>query len=140
MKDHFEVYPVGVVRKRGEAATIEIHAPYTDALLGLDQFSHVVVLTWFHKNDTPERRRTLRVHPRGNPNNPLTGVFGTRSPARPNLIGMHVCEILSLKGKRVRVKEIDAFDGTPVLDLKPCLSQKGMAAEVRVPEWVKKDH
>jgi tRNA-Thr(GGU) m(6)t(6)A37 methyltransferase TsaA len=76
------------------------------------------VLTWFHLAD----RDVLRVHPRGDRSRPPTGVFGTRSPHRPNPIGIHRVEVLEVEGARVRVSDLEAVDGTPVVDLKPVLS------------------
>ena len=73
MTDHFNIFPIGTIRKRDDKATIEIKKKYEAALLGLDKFSHIIVLSWFHKNDTPEKRNILRVHPRGD------GKFRTRA-------------------------------------------------------------
>ena len=88
-----------------------------DALDGLRAGDDVVVLTWLHHSD----RDVLRVHPRGDPANPIQGVFSTRSPARPNPIGLHEVRILEIDGARVRVSALEAIDGTPVLDVKPVL-------------------
>ncbi len=71
MLETFQVFPVGVVRKNEEGAWIEIFEPYSDALLGLEGFSHIQVFFWFHENDTADRRKTLRVHPRKDKKNPL---------------------------------------------------------------------
>ncbi|MCK5244582.1 MAG: tRNA (N6-threonylcarbamoyladenosine(37)-N6)-methyltransferase TrmO [Deltaproteobacteria bacterium] len=133
--DSFRVFPVGKVKKASGTTTIEIYDKYADALSGLNRFSHVVVLYWFHKNDTPERRRTSRVHPRRNPSNPLTGVFATRSPRRPNLIGLSVCKILSVEKNIVRIDSIDAFHDTPVLDLKPYLPRMDTVQGSFGPQW-----
>jgi tRNA-Thr(GGU) m(6)t(6)A37 methyltransferase TsaA len=86
-----------------------------DALDGLRVGQRVIVLTWFHQSD----REVLKVHPRDDPATPLTGVFATRSPDRPNPIGMHPVEVLAIEGTRVRVSDLEAIDGTPVIDLKP---------------------
>jgi tRNA-Thr(GGU) m(6)t(6)A37 methyltransferase TsaA len=129
---------VGRIRKKDGKTWIEVHKEYEDGLLGLEGFSHVIVLSWFHKNDDPAKRKTLQVHPRGDKSIPLRGVFATRSPMRPNLISLNVCLILSIKGRKIEIDEIDAFDGTPVIDLKPCTSGKEGLLEVRVPEWVKR--
>jgi tRNA-Thr(GGU) m(6)t(6)A37 methyltransferase TsaA len=76
------------------------------------------VLTWFHLAD----RDVLSVHPRGDTSRPPRGVFGTRSPHRPNPIGIHRVEVLEVDGARVRVSDLEAVDGTPVIDIKPVLS------------------
>ncbi|MBW2613640.1 MAG: SAM-dependent methyltransferase, partial [Deltaproteobacteria bacterium] len=80
MKASFQVYPVGRVRKTEAETVLEIDPAFNDALLGLETFSHIVVLYWFHENDDPENRSTYQVHPRKNPRNPLTGVFATHAP------------------------------------------------------------
>lgn len=132
----FSVEPVGVVGKLDGDAWIEVHEAYRDALLGLEGFSHMTVLFWFHQNDTPEKRRTLQVHPRKDTGNPLTGVFATHSPLRPNLIGMTRCRILGISGATVNIDDIDAFDGTPVIDIKCYIPDADPLEDVRVPEWV----
>jgi tRNA-Thr(GGU) m(6)t(6)A37 methyltransferase TsaA len=77
----------------------------------------IIVLTWLDRAD----RDVLRVHPRGDPANPMQGVFSTRSPARPNPIGLHRVQIVSIEGLRLRVRNLEAVDGTPILDVKPPL-------------------
>ena len=136
--DFFQIFPVGIVKKKEEKISIEVYEEYRDALLGLEQFSHIIVLSWFHENDVPEKRGILRVHPRGDKALPLTGVFGTRSPVRPNLIALSACEILSIDENIIRIDKIDAFDGTPVIDIKPCIGKDNSMINVRVPEWVDK--
>jgi len=88
-----------------------------DGLEGLSVGDEVVVLTWLHMAD----REVLRVHPRGDVANPMQGVFSTRSPARPNPVGLHELRILEIDGARVRVSALEAIDGTPVIDVKPVL-------------------
>jgi tRNA-Thr(GGU) m(6)t(6)A37 methyltransferase TsaA len=110
---------VGRVVKESGKTVIEIFPKYRDAALGLEGFSHVIVLYWFDRNDTPKKRSILRVHPRGNPKNPLRGVFATRSPARPNLIGLSLCKIISIDDAGIVVNGIDAFHNSPVIDIKP---------------------
>ncbi len=134
----YELRPIGRVEKTGSSARLRIFDDFSDGLLGLDDWSHVIVLYWFDKNDTPSKRSILRVHPRGDKQNPLTGVFACRAPVRPNLIALTVCEILSLESDGIIVKEIDAFDGTPLLDLKPYIPPGAPAGNVRRPEWVKR--
>ena len=133
----FNMYPIGKVLKSGSSCAIEVDPKYQDGLLGLKDFSHVWVFWWFDRNDTPEKRSTLRVHPRGNRKNPLTGVFATRSPARPNLIGLTLCKIRSVDGNIVRIDKIDAFDKTPVVDLKPYIPGYDGNGKGTVPQWIK---
>jgi len=135
MNKAFTIHPIGVVHNTDEEVALELFAAYADGLLGLEQFSHISVLYWFHQNDNPEDRRTLQVHPRGNEANPLTGVFATHSPRRPNLIALTRCRILSVEDRRIRIDAIDAFDGTPVVDIKAWFPDPVPASDVRVPTW-----
>ncbi|WP_240971533.1 MULTISPECIES: tRNA (N6-threonylcarbamoyladenosine(37)-N6)-methyltransferase TrmO [Microbispora] len=128
----FTLRPVGVVRStltdRTEAprqgregapdAWLEIDPAVGEALDGVTTGDEVLVLTWFHQAD----RETLRVHPRGETSNPLAGVFATRSPDRPNPIGLHRVTVLETDPARgLRVHPLEAIDGTPVIDIKPVL-------------------
>jgi len=136
MMASYRIIPVGIVRKTDTAVSIELYNEFTDALLGLDGFSHIVVLFWFDQNDTAEKRRVLQVHPRKDPHNPLTGVFATHSPKRPNLIGLTVCKIISIHGGSIELEDIDALDGTPVIDLKCYIPGSVAEKDVRLPDWV----
>ena len=137
-KTIFKLVPVGRVEKQGQTARIRILDVYADALLGLEAWSHVNVFYWFDQNDIPQKRRILRVNPRGDKANPLTGVFACRAPVRPNLIALSVCKIVSVEGNVITVDSIDAFDATPVIDLKPFIPQDAPAPQdVRVPDWAK---
>ncbi|MGB2690821.1 MAG: tRNA (N6-threonylcarbamoyladenosine(37)-N6)-methyltransferase TrmO, partial [Desulfobacterales bacterium] len=118
MKDRYYIFPVGVIKKENENVRIDVYKEYRDALLGLDDFSHITACYWFHENDTPEKRKTMQVHPRKNKQNPLRGVFATHSPLRPNLIALSVCKILSIKDTTIFIEKIDALDGSPVIDIK----------------------
>ena len=133
----FTVRPIGHVQKKGERIVIILDKKYQEGLLGLEHWSHVQVIWWFDKNDTPEKRAILQVHPRGDQKNPLTGVFATRSPFRPNLIALSLCKIVSVKENVIEIEKIDAFEGTPVLDIKPYAPGQDSATEVRVPDWAK---
>ena len=136
MPESFQIFPVGVIRKKEDTIWVEIFEPYSDALLGLEDFSHIQVLFWFHENDTTERRKTLRVHPRKDQKIPLTGVFATHSPQRPNLIGLTICKIKSIQDRRIEIEDIDAFDGTQVIDIKCYIPASTSGSDVRVPDWV----
>ena len=105
-------------------------------MLGLDGFSHVWVFYWFDRNDTPKKRSTLQVHPKRDRTKPLTGVFACRSPARPNLIGVSLCRVVSVKGNVVEIDKIDAFSNTPILDLKPYIPGYD-SAQASIPDWLK---
>lgn len=115
----YALYPIGWVRKADGRTTIEIEKQYQPAMLGLDQFDSIWVLYWFDRNDNPEQRAILQVHPRRNPENPLRGVFATRAPVRPNLIALSRCRILAIEGTTIEIDGIDAYPNTPVLDIKP---------------------
>ena len=115
----YTVRPVGWVRKAGGRSWIEIESRYPAAMMGLDQFATLQVLYWFDRNDTPEKRAILQVHPHGNPDHPLRGVFATRSPFRPNLIALSTVKVIAVKGNLIEIDDIDAFADTPVLDIKP---------------------
>lgn len=114
----YSMSPVGWVRKTGGKTFIEIEPRYQAALLGVDDLSSLWVLYWFDRNDTPAQRGILQVHPRGNPENPLRGVFATRSPLRPNLIALSQVKVVAVRGNLVEIDGIDAWADTPVLDLK----------------------
>jgi len=131
MTTDFRLRPIGYVRspladpvaapKQGvegaPEATIELDPGVADGLRDLAEGEDVWVLTWLHL----ARRDVLAVHPRDDPANPLTGVFSTRSQDRPNPIGLHRVRIVALDGTSVRVRDLEAVDGTPVVDLKPVI-------------------
>ena len=95
------------------------------------------MLYWFHENDDRERRNTLQVHPRGNRENPLTGVFATHAPRRPNLVALCTCRILGIRNRTIRIDTIDAQDGSPVIDIKCYIPGSEPAeADVALPDWV----
>jgi tRNA-Thr(GGU) m(6)t(6)A37 methyltransferase TsaA len=98
-------------------ATIVLDPAYSEAATGLRPGEEVIVLTWLDRAS----RDALTVHPRGDTSRPRQGVFSTRSPARPNPIGLHRVHLLAVDGPRLRVADLEALDGTPVLDLKPVL-------------------
>lgn len=100
-------------------AWVEIRAEVADGLQGIEAGSDVILLTWLHQSE----RETLLVHPRGDPDAPLTGVFATRSPDRPNPIGLHRVTVLEVDGRRLRVAPLEAIDGTPVVDIKTVLGE-----------------
>jgi tRNA (adenine37-N6)-methyltransferase len=116
--EEFTVFPVGHVRDKDSKKSIVLDKKYVPATLGMKAGDRIWVIWWFDRNDTPEKRAILQVHPRGNPKNPLRGVFATRSPMRPNLIALTACKVTAVKENVIEVEGLDAFDGTPVLDIK----------------------
>ena len=102
-------------------AWIAFEDAVADALDGIAAGDELLVLTWLDR----ARRDVVRVHPRGDPSNPRLGVFATRSPDRPNPIGLHRVTVLKVAGTRLRVRDLEALDGTPVVDVKPVLGPVG---------------
>lgn len=99
-------------------AWLEIFPDFTEALYRMSAGDEIIIITWLHQAD----RNTLEVHPRGNPVHPLTGVFSTRSPNRPNPIGLHRAKVLEIKGNHLHIDVMEAIDGTPIVDIKPVLA------------------
>lgn len=140
--------PVGQVRSpRAEAtddfwgnvvSTIELDgAQFTpDSLLGLAEFSHILVVYYLHKIDEAKVLWSAG-HPRGNPDWPKAGIFAQRKKDRPNKIGVSICDLLEVKGLSVKVRALDAIDGTPVLDIKPHVKEfMPDSSQVRQPQWM----
>jgi tRNA-Thr(GGU) m(6)t(6)A37 methyltransferase TsaA len=117
-------------------ATIELDGGRfaADVVAGLDDFSHVDVVYVFDQVDEGRINVGAR-HPRGDEAWPLVGIFAQRAKARPNRIGVSTCELLGVDGLVVRVRGLDAIDGTPVLDLKPYIAEFAPRAPTRQPEW-----
>jgi tRNA-Thr(GGU) m(6)t(6)A37 methyltransferase TsaA len=128
----FEISPVGYVRSTlknrsgaprqasegAPPAWLEIEPAFLDALDGIDAAQEIWILTWFHQSN----RSVLKVHPRGEERNPLKGVFATRSPDRPNPVGLHRAVIVGWDAAgRIQVDALEAIDGTPIIDIKPAL-------------------
>ena len=127
----FTVRPVGVIRselrdlaaapRQGSEgapdAWLQVDPAYAPALRAIAAGDELIILTWLHRAD----RGQLETHPRNDPKSPLTGVFATRSPDRPNPIGLHRVTVREVAGARLRVGPIEAIDGTPVVDIKPVL-------------------
>jgi tRNA-Thr(GGU) m(6)t(6)A37 methyltransferase TsaA len=104
-------------------AWLEVNASVAEGLEGIAVGDELIVITWLHQ----AQRDILKVHPRGDQTVPLAGVFVTRSPDRPNPLGLHQVTVLEIAGERVKVGPIEAIDGTPVVDLKPVLPQSAEA-------------
>jgi len=100
-------------------AWLVFHVDVTEGIRDLEVGSSVIVLTWLDRT----RRDVLVVRPRDDPRNPETGVFSTRSQDRPNPIGLHRVQIVEISGLRVRVRDLEALDGTPIVDVKPVLDR-----------------
>jgi tRNA-Thr(GGU) m(6)t(6)A37 methyltransferase TsaA len=98
-------------------AWLEIDPAFADALHGMNAGDELIVITWLHLGDC----ETLEVQPRGDPRHPLTGVFSTRSPHRPNPLGLHRVTVREIAGTRLRIGPMEAIHGTPVVDIKPVI-------------------
>ena len=121
------------VKDKSRISQIIINDNLAQALEGIDGFSHVFVIFWM--SQIPEdKRMILKVHPRGRMDMPLLGVFATRTNLRPNPIGLTLVELLKVEGTTLTVRGLDAFDGTPILDIKPFDSWDN-AEKARVPDW-----
>jgi len=119
----------------GDEASITLTDEFgTDALRGLDAFSHVEVLFLLDQVDAAKGLKGAR-HPRNNPDWPEVGIFAQRGKNRPNRIGSTICRVLRVEGKKLYVAELDALDGTPVLDIKPVLAEFLPREEVKQPRW-----
>ncbi len=129
---HYSLFPLGFLRSplkdRGAApnqgregapdAWLEVHATVAEGLEGIEVGDELIVITWLHQAG----RDILKTHPRNDETRPLVGVFATRSPDRPNPLGLHRVTVREIAGKSVKVGPIEAIDGTPVVDIKPVLS------------------
>ena len=98
-------------------AWIKIVPAFARAVEGIAVGQEIILITWLHES----RRDVMKVHPRSDKKAPLTGVFATRSPDRPNPLGLHQVKVLEIHGSRIRVGPLEAIDGTPVVDIKPVL-------------------
>jgi len=143
---NMSLIPIGTVRGPLKEPTYErlnlkeiiseiiINESLTEALDGLDGFSHLIVLYWMHLA-TREKKR-LKTHPMGRQDVPSQGLFATRSPNRPNPLGKTTVRLLERKGNVLRVQGLDAIDGTPVIDIKPYMPGYDSATDATTPDWV----
>jgi tRNA-Thr(GGU) m(6)t(6)A37 methyltransferase TsaA len=100
-------------------AWLQVNSEFAEGLQGIGVGKEIILITWLHK----AQRDILKLHPRRDENTPLTGVFATRSPDRPNPLGLHRVSVLEIIGNRLKVGPIETIDGTPVVDIKPVLPQ-----------------
>jgi tRNA-Thr(GGU) m(6)t(6)A37 methyltransferase TsaA len=128
----YSIHPIGFIhsdlRSSSEAPLqgpegapdvwLEVSPRLADGLQGITAGQEIIVITWLHQAP----RQTLKVHPRNDVRAPLTGVFATRSPARPNPVGLHRVTVRHIEGNRLRIGPMEAVDGTPVADIKPVLT------------------
>ncbi len=130
-ENNFTLLPIGMIESsiinRDDApsqgnegapdAWIVVNKDVAEGLDGIKIGHQIIILTWFHQS----KRDVLKLHPRWDKNNPLTGVFATRSPDRPNPIGLHEVTVLEIAGNKIKVASMEAINGTPVIDIKPVI-------------------
>jgi tRNA-Thr(GGU) m(6)t(6)A37 methyltransferase TsaA len=133
MMNAFALHPIGYIestlravhgapRQGSEGAPdawLDVSPPFAKGLLGITPGDDAIIVTWLHQAD----RDVLETHPRNDPALPLAGVFATRSPDRPNPLGLHRVTVREISGARLRIGPIEAIDGTPVVDIKPVLTK-----------------
>jgi len=142
-----KLHPVGFVRNRIRTAghrdwrriesRIVINPALEKALDGIEGFSHIVVIFWMDALE-PGGREVLRVHPHGDRELPLVGVFSARSPVRPNPLGLTTVRLMERKKNVLKVSGLDAINGTPVVDIKPFIPGHDLPKSAKVPDWLKK--
>lgn len=126
---------IGVVESSNELSRVRIFPEFCAGLEGLNNFSHITILYWFHLRDNEKERSTLRVVPRRHPGAPQVGVFACRSPSRPNPIGLCVVELTKIEDCTLVVRGLDALEGSPIIDVKPYIPRADSISDARVPEW-----
>jgi tRNA-Thr(GGU) m(6)t(6)A37 methyltransferase TsaA len=137
MKTEFKLTQIGTVHARENGFALEIFPAYRAALNGLEGFSHINVLWWFHLLDTPQYRAVTEC-PKPYQHAPETlGIFATRSPVRPNPLALSVSQVVGMEQEKglIYLTYIDAEDGTPIFDIKPYLPCTDRVREVQVPAW-----
>ncbi|MHA1904825.1 MAG: tRNA (N6-threonylcarbamoyladenosine(37)-N6)-methyltransferase TrmO [Candidatus Thorarchaeota archaeon] len=127
-----------VIKENDFDIFLEIDERFWEATLQLDKFSHVIVLWWISNRDTPFDRFHLQDYP-PYPGAELSGVFASRSPSRPTPIGHSVVKIVSISAneRRIKIDQIDAFDGTPIIDIKPYMPTSDRVDDALMPSWFK---
>lgn len=140
----FAIEPIGVVRNgerdaarqdwRGVRSRVELRAGLEGALLGLADYSHVIVIGWLHQIPSELRART-QAYPSGDARLPLQGALALRGGARPNPVSMTVCRLRNVDGAILHVDDLDLMDGTPVLDVKPYIAYYDAVPKASIPKW-----
>jgi tRNA-Thr(GGU) m(6)t(6)A37 methyltransferase TsaA len=128
---------IGTVESNDTLARVKIFPEFCAGLKGLDRFSHIIILYWFHLRNGQEDRGVLRVIPKRHPGAPEVGVFASRSPSRPNPIGLCVVKLLGIEGCTLVVEGLDAFEGSPIIDIKPYLPRADSIPDARAADWTK---
>jgi len=139
------IRPIGVVRNAVAGAKygswedvtsqLVLRPEYAQALTGIEEFSHVEVVLWFDRSHAPDEPL---IHPRDRADLPLVGYLATRTPNRPNPLGITVARLVAREGNVLTVQGLDAFDGTPIVDLKPYIPRPDLVQAARVPDWLRR--
>ena len=124
---------------KNTVSELEIFEPWDELLDGIEGFSHLLVLYWPHLIE-PERRHLKKVHPMGRKDLPLQGIFATRSPARPNPVLVSTVPLLAREGYVLKVKGLEAVDGSPLIDIKPYVESYHSVENPRFPDWLLQIH
>jgi tRNA-Thr(GGU) m(6)t(6)A37 methyltransferase TsaA len=133
----YQIHPIGYVRRNGAGIQLEISRPFRPALKELEHFSHVMVFWWANHVDDAESRQVLVCNPPYAQEHE-TGIFATRSPLRPNPIAMTTCKLLKVDqaSGTVKIADIDALNGTPVIDLKAYVPVCDRVEHAHIPDWL----
>jgi len=115
-----------------EISEIIVDEEFTDALTGIDDYSHVIIVYWMDR----VKGYVITHRPQGNPNVPIVGIFACRCPQRPNPIAVTTVKLVWHEGNRIKVKGLDILDGTPVIDIKPYWAQYDKVENAKIPAWV----
>jgi tRNA-Thr(GGU) m(6)t(6)A37 methyltransferase TsaA len=136
-KQAYQIHPIGHIQRPGDSVHLELLAPFRPALRQLDRFSHVIVLWWADQHDNEESRSIMQCRP-PYAEDKVTGIFACRSEYRPNPIAMTTCKILEVDEEQgiVQIANIDAYEGTPILDLKGYFPVCDRVKEASIPEWI----
>jgi tRNA-Thr(GGU) m(6)t(6)A37 methyltransferase TsaA len=144
---NIRIQPIGLVRNEFESeipqgyedrlSEIIINEELSEGLHKLEENSHIVVVFWMHKIEEKDRN-IMKMHPKGREDLPLLGVFATRSPRRPNPMGIRAVRLVEIEDNILKVKGLDAINGTPILDIKPYSSKHDLVADAKTPWWVKR--
>lgn len=140
--EEITIKPIGFVKNNvkkprlggfdNEVSEIVVDKKLADALDGIEDYSHVIIVYWMDK----VKEKVIKHRPQGNPNVPIVGIFSCRCPPRPNPIGITTVELLGRKGNTIKVKGLDILDGTPVIDIKPYWTKYDRVENARIPAWV----
>jgi len=140
--EKIELEPIGFVKtntirkevkKRSNVSEIILREDLVETLHGIEDFSHLYVIFWMHEAPKEERKK-VKVHPRGRRDLPLLGIFATRTPHRPNPIGLTLVELIKVNDNTLTIRGLDAYDGTPIIDIKP-FDMWDTTEDVKVPKW-----